>query len=146
MKGGWFMAGGGRRSSKGGGGLSGVIGGVSSVCAETVVKADGGGGHYVPITREPTAEMLSPAGDKREAENHQNADGEVFMKRLERLLLPAFCEKSGEGKGILILASLLRDLGVGTIIVQDNKGVHNGFAVLEADARFARAPRGATLE
>ena len=123
----------------------------------------------MPIKPEPTVEMLFPARDKIEADYHRNMDSEVFMKWLERRLLPAFRDKYGDKKMILILdnapyhhgmarnwksplkatkaanAALLRELGVGTITIQRG-WVHNEFAVPEEKAGFARAPRGPTSE
>lgn len=59
----------------------------------------------MPITPEATAKMLFPAENEREADNHRNTGEEVFMKWLERQLLPAFRENYGEKKIILILDS-----------------------------------------
>ena len=157
-----------RRSSGDGGGSSGGTGGESSGGTRADVRGDGDG-HRVVITEQPTAEMLFPAGDKKEADYHKNTNSDVLMKWLKCRLWPAFRETYGDRKMILILdntpyhhgmaddwesplkatkavnAARLRDLGLKTISIQRG-GVRKDFAVPKEGAEFARAPRGPSLD
>lgn len=126
-------------------------------------------GCRVVIAEQAIAEMLFPAGDKKEADYHKNMDADVFMKWLEKRLLPAYRAKHGEKKIILILDNapyhhgmaddsnsplkasktvnekLLRDLSVETITI-DRKGQPTVFAVPKEGEHFPRAPRGPSLD
>lgn len=70
---------------------SGSLSGASSKNSRGSGFLSGGVGPCrLEVMEEPTCDMLFPAGDKAESNCHQNPDGEGFMHRVERRLVPAF--------------------------------------------------------
>lgn len=106
--------------------------------------------------------MLLPAVAKSGAD-YQNMDADLFMKSLQRRLLPALCREDGEEKIIPILEKSLYYRGVtdelkglpeGDRVANaamspglgvEHHGLHNGFVLPEVGIQFVRAPRSQSL-
>ena len=132
-------------------------------------KSDAVGSRRLTIKEEPTCEMLFPAGDKTDGDYHKNMDADVFMKWVEKRLVPAFKARYGDRKMVLILdnaayhhgmadgwksplkatkddnTALLQELGAKSIDTIRN-GKRMRHLVPARGESFARAPKGPTVD